>query len=49
VKGRTDKGAKRPVTGRARLLAVRCGVSWHHKRQTACIIMHSCDKCIWRV
>jgi len=35
VKGRTDEGVKRPVTRRARLLAVRCarctrcGVSWH--------------------
>jgi len=36
--GRTDKGVKRPVTRRARLLAARCarctrcarcGVSWH--------------------
>jgi len=35
VKGRTDEGAKRPVTRRARLIAARCtrctrcGVSWH--------------------
>jgi len=29
VKGRTDEGAKRPVTRRVRLLAARCGVSCH--------------------
>jgi len=29
VKGRTDEGAKHPVTRCARLLAARCGVSWH--------------------
>jgi len=28
--GRTDEGAKRPVTRRSRLLVVRCGVSSHH-------------------
>jgi len=31
-RGRTDEGAKRPVTRRASLLAVRCarcGISWH--------------------
>jgi len=33
-RGRTDEGAIRPVTRRARLLPVRCtrcGVSWHRR------------------
>jgi len=45
MKGRTDEGAKRPVTRRARLLAARCArytlcaqcaVSWHRNKLTCC-------------